>query len=131
MGFTNLPPTLFDTVKALETRLAKLEQFNLLNKVFTTYSGSVVITPVANTPTSATITLNPSPFTQSPLVYTSAVTTVIGSSVLGTASSSSSTVDNGRNGFQTTFNVWVYRVNTTTTTVNYMAVQMTPSSASS
>lgn len=131
MGYVNLPPTIFDTVKSLETRLTKIEQFNQLNKVFTSYAGSVIITPVANTPTSATITLNPSPFTQSPLVYTSAVTTVIGSSVLGTASSSSSTTSNGNNGFQTTFNVWVYRTNTTSTTVNYMAIQMTPASASS
>ena len=131
MGFTNLPPTVFDTIKALETRLNKLEQFNLTNKVFTTYANSVTITPVANVPTSATITLNPSPFTQSPLIYTGANTSVIGSTVLGTASSGSSTTDNGRNGYQTTFNVWVYRTNTSATVVNYMAVQMTPTSASS
>jgi hypothetical protein len=131
MAYTNLPPTLFDTIHALENRITKLEQFNLLNKVFTTYSGSVAIIPVANTPTSATITLNPSPFTLNPLIYTTAFTTLIGSAVMGTSASNSSTIDNGRNGFQTTFNVWVYRTSTTSTTVNYMAVQMTPNSASS
>lgn len=131
MGFTNLPPTVFDTIKALETRLAKLEQFNLASKVFTTYAGAVSITPVANTPTSATITLNPSPFTVAPLVYTGANNAAIGSTLMGTSSSSSVTVDNGRNGFQTTFNVWVYRTNTSATVVNYLAIQMTPTSASS
>ena len=131
MGFTNLPPTVFDTVKALETRLAKLEQFNLASKIFTSYAGSVSITPVASTPTSATITLNPSPFTVAPLVYTSAQTNVIGSTVLGTSASGVSTTDNGRNGFQTVFSVWVYRTNTSATVVNYLAIQMTPSSASS
>lgn len=131
MGFTNLPPTVFDTIKALETRLNKLEQFNLTNKVFTTYANSVNITPVANTPTSATITLNPSPFTVNPLVFTGPNSAAIGSTLSGTSSSSPVTSDNGRNGYQTTFNVWVYRTNTTVTQVNYFAIQMTPTSASS
>jgi hypothetical protein len=131
MGYINLPPTIFDTVKALETRLAKLEQFNQLNKVFTSYAGSVSITPVASTPTSATITLNPSPFTQSPLVYTTVNNANIGAIVVGSSTSGSSTTGNSRNGYQTTFNVWVYRTNTAATVINYMAVQMTPASASS
>lgn len=131
MGYINLPPAIFDTIKALETRLIKLEQFNQLNKVFTTYASSVSITPVANVPTSATITLNPSPFTQSPLVYTTVNNANIGAIVVGSSTSGSSTVSNSNNGFQTTFNVWVYRTNTSATTINYMAIQMTPANASS
>lgn len=74
--------------------------------------GNVIITPVASTPTSVTVTgLN--------LVgdafygYATASTTVIGSTVQGVSVSSVSS---------SAATIWVYRTNTTNTTVNYSVI---------
>lgn len=83
-------------------------------------AGSISITPVANTPTSAAVTFPVGRFTQAPLATTNANTTVIGSTVQGTAVSSVTTSG---------MNVWVYRSNTTSTIIYWQAVQMTSSAS--
>lgn len=86
-----------------------LEVFGIVTEGNEQY-GQVVITPVANSPTSSTVT----GLSVSGTVfygYASAVTTVIGSSVLGVATTSASA---------TQVTVWVYRTNTVNTTVNWI-----------
>ena len=75
----------------------------------------VLITPVANTPTSADVQWGFT-FPEIPAVTTTPETSVIGSTVLGT-SVTAITV--------TGCKVWVYRTNTTPTTVHVHAIQRT------
>lgn len=74
-------------------------------------SGTVTITPVANTPTSLAVTF-PTAFTTTPAVVASLMSDVAGSTVQGVSVSSVST---------TGFTVWVYRTDTTATVVHWLA----------
>jgi hypothetical protein len=78
-------------------------------------SGIVSFNPTANTPSSVSVTFPVNRFTLTPIVQVTAVTTVIGSTVQGVAVSSQSS---------TGFTAWVYRTNTSSTTVNWQATQM-------
>lgn len=75
-------------------------------------SGSISITPVANTPTSGTITFAKT-FPSTPLVFITANTSVPGTVVTGVSVNSISTT--GATG-------WVTRTNTTATTLQWFAV---------
>ncbi len=81
-------------------------------------AGIVSITPVANSPTSTSVTFPVGRFSATPIVLATAVTTVIGSAVQGVAVSGQSS---------TGFTAWVYRTNTTATTINWQATQMSSS----
>ena len=74
--------------------------------------GVVSITPVANTPTAKAVTFSPA-YTSIPMVLTTAVTTVPGTSVSGNASANI-TVSG--------FDAYVTRNNTTNTTVGWVAI---------
>ena len=74
-------------------------------------SGSVRITPVANTPTPVQVTF-PTPFPVAPVVVASGYTTAVGDLVKGVSVSDVST---------TGFTVWVYRTNSTAFTVAWQA----------
>lgn len=78
-------------------------------------SGIVSFNPTANTPSSVSVTFPVNRFTLTPIVQVTAVTAVIGSTVQGVAVSSQSS---------TGFTAWVYRTNTSSTTVNWQATQM-------
>lgn len=128
MGYTNLPPTVFDTIKELQNRLSKLENSQKLGKAFAFAQGSVSITPVAGTPTSTTVVLNPSPFTIQPYVQVTPLTSVPGTTVTGWSANGGSTTLNSDGTYQTSIVVVVTRTNTTTTTLRWLAVQMNPDS---
>ena len=74
-------------------------------------SGTVSITPVANTPTSITVTF-PVAFASTPSVIVSAASGVVGSTVLGVGGDTETTTD---------FRATVYRTNTTLTTLRWIA----------
>jgi hypothetical protein len=74
--------------------------------------GAVLITPVANTPTSATIT-GLTTKGDSFFAFSTPNTTVVGSQVMGTSVSSVTS---------TGLTLWIYRTNTTSTTVYWMHV---------
>ena len=74
--------------------------------------GSETITPVANTPTSTTITFSTS-YDYTPYIGVSALSTVVGTSVLGYGHSSDS---------KTGTTLYVTRTNTTDTVIRWLAV---------
>lgn len=74
--------------------------------------GSETITPAANTPTSVTITFSTS-YDYTPYIGVSALSTVVGTSVLGYGHSSDS---------KTGTILWVTRTNTTDTVIRWLAV---------
>lgn len=74
--------------------------------------GNVTITPVANTPTSAAIKFGVA-YTDAPAVFTTAYTTVPGTSVLGDGTANITT---------TGFDAYVTRTNTTNTSVMWLAI---------
>lgn len=74
-------------------------------------AGTVNIVPVANTPTSATVTF-PVPFSAAPRVIVSAHSIFVGTQVLGVGADSETT---------TTCRVTVTRTNTSTTTIRWVA----------
>ena len=74
--------------------------------------GNVTITPVASTPTSKAVTFYTS-YTDAPCVFTTAYTTVPGTSVLGSAAANITT---------TGFDAYVTRTGTTNTGVNWFAI---------
>ena len=74
--------------------------------------GVVSITPVANTPTSAAVKF-PVAYTSIPMVLTTAITTVAGTSVSGNASANITV---------TGFDAYVTRNNTTSTSVGWVAI---------
>lgn len=76
--------------------------------------GYVSITPVANTPTSATINF-PISFTTMPIGIVSPVTSVPGTQVLGVG---------GYNISKTSIDIYVTRTNTTSTNVRYLIIGM-------
>jgi hypothetical protein len=131
MGYTNLPPTFFDQIKSLESRITKLENNARFAKIYAAATGSLSVPGGTNTVTSAQVVINPSPFTVTPYVFVTAATTVPGTAVLG-VSGAGSTVDatNGQQ-YQTTITCYVDRVNATATTVRWLAIQMRTSSADS
>ena len=75
-------------------------------------SGTVTITPVANTPTSIAVTF-PSAFAATPVVVACPVVTVPGSAVKGAAVTAAT---------KTGFTAWVYRTSTTATSVAWLAL---------
>ena len=74
--------------------------------------GTVTITPVANTPTSASITF-PITFDSSPSIHVSPLSTVAGTSVLGIGHSSDTSSGT---------DIYVTRTNTTATVIRWLAV---------
>lgn len=74
-------------------------------------SGTISITPVANTPTSQTVTF-PVAFSSTPRVICSPASGVVGSTVLGVGADTETT---------TNFRATVYRTNTTITTIRWIA----------
>ena len=74
--------------------------------------GNVTITPVANTPTAKAVTF-PTSYTDAPCVFTTAYTTVPGTSVLG---------DGAANITTTGFDAYVTRTGTTNTGIMWMAI---------
>jgi len=74
--------------------------------------GNVTITPVANTPTSKAVSFYTS-YTDAPCVFTTAYTTVPGTSVLG---------DGAANITTTGFDAYVTRTGTTNTGINWFAI---------
>ena len=128
MGLTNLPPQVFDTIKSLSDRVAKLEYQNKTSKIFFAYGSTFSITPsAANTPTSATITLNPSPFGAiPPYVQVTPLTSVPGTTVTGWAHNGSTVTDNGDGTYSLAIVLVVTRTNTTATTLRWLAYQMNP-----
>jgi hypothetical protein len=132
MGSINLPPTFFDHIKLLENRITKLENFNRVGKAFAMATGTITITPVANTPTSAQVVMNPSPFgAVGCYVYTSANTSVPGSTVLGTSGTASTVLATNGQQYQTTLTIYVTRTNTSATSIRWLAIQMNPNSVDS
>lgn len=91
-----------------DNRLTDIE--NGVGKILIQY-GSTTITPVANTPTSKTITF-PKAFASSPVVFTNADTTVPGT-VIQTSAQGATT---------TSFKAYIYRTNTTVTTIDWIAI---------
>jgi hypothetical protein len=83
-------------------------------------AGSVSITPVANTPTSAAITFPAGRFTVPPIVTVTASSTVPGSNVMEVSAASVTA---------TGALIYIYRTNISNTTVYWSAVQMTSTSA--
>lgn len=81
-------------------------------------TGTVAITPVANTPTSTSVTFPVGRFSATPNIFVTANTTVPGSTVQGASFSS---------GSATGCTLWVYRTNTSSTTINWQAIQMSSS----
>jgi hypothetical protein len=79
------------------------------------YSGNLSIVPVANTPTSGSVSFPTGYFSANPFVLTNSNTAAPGTLVLGTGSSSATT---------TGVTLWVTRTNTTSTGVGYTAQQM-------
>ena len=77
-------------------------------------AGTTEITPVANVPTSVTVTF-PVPFASPPRVIISPASTVIGSAVLGVGADSET---------NTSFRATVLRTNTTLTGVRWLATQL-------
>lgn len=75
-------------------------------------SGTVTITPTANTPTAVTVTF-PSAYAATPIVTACPVVTVPGSEVKGVAVTAVT---------RTSFKVAVYRTNTTATDVSWLAL---------
>lgn len=74
--------------------------------------GSVLISPVADTPTAVTVTFS-SKFPTPPIVLTTTATTVIGKTVLGHTSA---------NITNTTADIYITRTNSTNTRVQYIAI---------
>jgi hypothetical protein len=74
--------------------------------------GNITITPVSNTPTSKTVTFYTS-YTDAPCVFTTAYTTVPGTSVLGDAAANITT---------TGFDAYVTRTGTTNTGIMWFAI---------
>jgi hypothetical protein len=72
----------------------------------------VTITPVANTPTAKAVTFH-TPYTDAPVVLTTAYTTVPGTSVLGNAAANITT---------TGFDAYVTRTGTTNTGIMWLAI---------
>jgi hypothetical protein len=87
---------------------------------FAMAAGSVNITPTANSPSSATVTFPSGRFTQEPLAVGTPRTSVPGTvQEVGIVTQSA-----------TSMNVWLLRTNSTTTTIEWVAVQMNSSNAS-
>jgi hypothetical protein len=76
-------------------------------------AGSVVITPVANTNTSAAFGYAEGGFRVTPTLVVSARSSVIGTTVVNVSTDSPSTGG---------FTLYIYRTNTTATRVDYFAV---------
>jgi hypothetical protein len=93
-------------------------RLNATHLPFAMSTGTVTITPVANTITGAAVTFPSGRFTVAPYVYTdaqSAATAVTNTSHSGVSTSGAT--------------IYVLRTNTTNTIVRWMAIQMTSSAA--
>ena len=93
-------------------------RLNATHYPFAMSTGTVTITPVANAITGAAVTFPSGRFTVAPFVYTDAASAA--STVRSTSHSSITT---------TGATIYVYRTNTTSTIVRWMAVQMTSGAA--
>ncbi len=91
--------------------VATAAQLNTLLPPIVPQAGLVVITPVASTPTSVRVTF-PQAYASAPKVTTSPVTIYPGTVVKGTSVSDVTA---------TGFTLWIYRTNTTATTVSWQA----------
>lgn len=105
-----------DLALDIETELARVDADNALRfDIASIDAGSISITPVADTPTSIAVTFNKT-LPGTVRVMVTATTVNPGSTVLET---STSAVTN------TGCLLWIYRTNTTATTLNWIAVGLT------
>lgn len=123
MGYTNLPPTVFDQIKSLETRLNKLENFGNLNKVYAMAAGSGSVTTVSGTPWSLGVA-----FVTFPVDRFTAIPNV---TITGASAASFQIVFQTSNADYTGFTVRgsVYETIAAVLTFSWIAVQMTSTNA--
>ena len=68
MGFINLPPSVFDLMRNIETRLSKLEWFGSNGRMFAIAAGNPQVSVSAASSVSATITYPVNRFTVTPII---------------------------------------------------------------
>ena len=126
MGYINLPPSVFDLIKTLETRLHKLETFGYINKAYAMAAGNPQVSVSAASSASATITYPVNRFTVTPIITFTPVRITNNS----TSSFSVRVIANSSTG--ATLTVVHSDGSTITETIefDYVAVQMTSTSAS-
>ena len=125
MGFINLPPSVFDLMRNIETRLSKLEWFGSNGRMFAIAAGNPQVSVSAASSVSATVTYPVNRFTVTPVI------TFTPTRITGNAATSFSVrvIANSNTGATLTVEHRDGSSITETIEFDWVAVQMTPTLA--